>query len=296
MRSPDPRHSLALLLGVLLVAAACSGAEESDASPQPPITALAGVDGDTVTSSPRPATGSTDDTMDTATTEPATTTASTTTALSSTTTSTTSSTTSTTTTPPASTTTVAAGFTTGSIGVVGCSNTGQAVDGYLTVSAEDLLAEGELGGGSAPLWGNPASGDYGLYWGLYDQRRPAGGYAAAWVQICLRSSEHGGAFDAAEQGWAAHIVEQIHARDPGIQIWISPINFYADGHLCPSTGWDGPAIAAETADWAATSFANVARGPDLGPLTPSHIGVRDDCHPNGAGELLMGEQLSAFFD
>ena len=33
------------------------------------------------------------------------------------------------------------------------------------------------------------------------------------------------------------------------------------------------------------------RGPDLGPLLPEHIGVRDDCHANGAGVRLMEEQL-----
>jgi hypothetical protein len=130
---------------------------------------------------------------------------------------------------------------------------------------------------------------------LYDKRRPAAGYDAAWVQICLRIKEHGGAFDADEQQWISHIVQQIHSRDPGVTIWVSPLNFY-EGIVCDATGADGPAISAEAADWAAGSLSNVLRGPDLGPLKPEHIGVRDNCHPNKAGEMLLGGQLVAFFD
>ncbi len=184
----------------------------------------------------------------------------------------------------------------GPIGVVGCSNTGQAVEGYLAASSVDKLVGGEMGGGSLPRWGNPGNDDYGFYWGLYDGRRPSGGYNGAWVQICMKAGEHGGVFDGSEQTWLSHVVEQIHSRDPGIPIWISPLNFYGGGQVCSSTGADGPAITAEAADWAAAALAGVQRGPDLGPLLPNHIGIRDDCHPNGAGEALLGGQLVAFFD
>lgn len=184
----------------------------------------------------------------------------------------------------------------GVLGVVGCSNTGQSVDGYHEVSDADLLTTGDLGGGAISLWGDPASGDYSTYWGFYDARRPAEGYAGTWVQLCIRTSEHQGAFDADEEQWVTHIVEQIHARDPGIPIWISPLNFYADGVVCESVGVDGPAISAETADWAAASLAGVFRGPDLGPIEQSDLGVRDDCHLGRDGRALVGAQLSAFFD
>ena len=88
---------------------------------------------------------------------------------------------------------------------------------------------------------------------------------------------------------------QIQARDPGITIWISPLNFY-EGIVCDATGPDGPAIAAQAADWAASTFSSVQRGPNLGPLKPEHIGQGDNCHPNNQGELLLGGQLVAFFD
>lgn len=184
----------------------------------------------------------------------------------------------------------------GPIGVVGCSNTGQSVDGYIEVSDADLLTPGDLGGGAISLWGEPSSGDYSTYWSFYDTRRPAEGYAGTWVQLCIRTSEHEGAFDADEEEWITHIVEQIQARDPGIPIWISPLNFYAGGVVCESVGVDGPAISAETADWAAATFSGVFRGPDLGPIDESDLGLRDTCHLGRDGQALVGAQLSAFFD
>jgi hypothetical protein len=214
------------------------------------------------------------------------------------------STTTTTAAAPTTTTTASAGSSEtsppdtggGTVGVVGCSNTGQAVVGYLGLSDVDRLTPGDLGGGSVPLWGDPSNSEYATYWSFYDSRRPAEGYAGTWVQLCLRTGEHLGAFDADEQEWVTHIVEQIHQRDPGIPVWISPVNFYADGVVCDSVGVDGPAIAAEASDWAAATLGGASRGPDLGPLTQEHIGVRDSCHPNSAGESLLGSQLVAFFD
>jgi hypothetical protein len=182
-----------------------------------------------------------------------------------------------------------------SLGVVGCSNTGQAVLGYTQLSSLGRLTPGELGGGSVSRWGDPSNRRYALYWGLYDQRRPPDGYMGTWLQLCLRTGEHEDSFDDTERTWVTHIVEQIQARDPGITIWISPLNFY-EGVTCDAVGAIGPVIAAEASDWAATTLPGVERGPDLGPLQQSDIGVRDNCHPNGGGELLLGSQLVTFFD
>lgn len=184
----------------------------------------------------------------------------------------------------------------GPIGVVGCSNTDQVVSGYLDASSLDKLAGGDLGGGSFGIWGDPGSRRYDLYWGLYDERRPADGYDAVWVQMCIRAGEHGGVFDGGEQAFATHVVEQIRQRDPQATIWISPINFYGDGQVCTAIGPEGPAIAAQTADWAVANLTDVTRGPDLGPMLPEHIGLRDDCHLGRSGRALAGTQLVSFFD
>ena len=141
-------------------------------------------------------------------------------------------------------------------------------------------------------WGDPANEGG---WRVYDNARPREGYTGAWVQLCIEEDEHGGTFSETLQVWITNIVEEIHRRDPGIPVWLSPLNSY-DGIVCGRVGPDGPAIAAETADWAAANIPGVERGPDLGPLTEEHINPPDNCHANGAGELLLGEQLAAFFD
>lgn len=184
----------------------------------------------------------------------------------------------------------------GKIGVVGCSNTTGAVAGYTQHSELDLLTEGGLIGGSLAVWGNPRPARHDRYWGLYDERRPAAGYAGTWIQMCIRTTEHEGSFDSAEQGWVEHIVDQIRQRDGDIPIWISGVNSYGEGVLCPSIGPDGAAIAAEAADWAAANITGVERGPDLGPLEEEDRDPGDDCHPNASGQDKLGLQLVAFFD
>lgn len=184
----------------------------------------------------------------------------------------------------------------GKIGVVGCSNTTGAVEGYTALSTLDLLTEGGLTGGSLAVWGNPRPARHDRYWGLYDERRPVDGYAGTWVQLCIRTTEHQGAFDETEQVWIEHVVDEIRKRDGDIPIWISGVNSFADGVLCESIGPDGAAIAAEAADWAAANIAGVQRGPDLGPLEEQDRDSAGDCHPNASGQEKLGLQLVAFFD
>ena len=185
---------------------------------------------------------------------------------------------------------------TGAIGVVGCSNTSIAVGGYSEISSKDLLAQGGLTNGSLAVWANPRPARYERYWGLYDERRPSTGYTGTWFQMCIRDTEHEGAFDTSEQEWIRHIVTEIHERDPGIPIWISGVNSYAAGVVCPSVGPDGPQIASEAADWAADSIDGVIRGPDLGPLSEDEVDSDSGCHPNTLGQELLGQQLVEFFD
>ena len=184
----------------------------------------------------------------------------------------------------------------GPVGVVGCSNTAMAAAGYDVVSELDFLTQGGLTGGSVGVWGNDGPARYRRYWGMYDQRRPESGYTAAWVQLCIRTREHNGAFNSTIQGWLEHIVAEIHERDPGIPIWISPVNTFADGLVCSTVGEQGPSIAAEAADWAVAEIAGLERGPDLGPVLAEHLDSGEECHPNLAGQAVLGEQLVEFFD
>lgn len=180
-----------------------------------------------------------------------------------------------------------ASFTPGSVGVVGCSNTQQHASGYRGVSSlGQLVAAHDLGGGSLPVW---ASGSA-AYWSVYEELRPQGGYEAAWVQICLRAHEIGGDNEAQ----LTTVVDEIAARDGDIPVIVSPLNSYVEGHVCESTGADGPEVAAQLADFAADALGAV-RGPDTGPLAPEDL-RRDGCHLNDAGLELVGDQLVAFFD
>ncbi len=214
----------------------------------------------------------------------------TTTEVTTTTTSTTTTTTTTTTSAPAPEVVA------GQIGVVGCSNTAMAAAGYEVLSDLDLLSQGGLTAGSVAVWGNEGTGRSARYWGLYDERRPAGGYQAAWVQLCIREQEHEGSFNSRIEGWIERIIAEIEERDPGIPIWVSGVNTFEDGHVCRTIGPDGAAIAAEAADWAAATIDGVGRGPDLGPVLTTHLDPGESCHPNLAGQAVLGEQLVAFFD
>lgn len=206
----------------------------------------------------------------------------------------------TTTTSSTTTTTTSApdepGRGTGVIGVVGCSNSAIAAAGYDAVSDRDYLTQGGLTGGSVEVWGNPRPARYQRYWGMYDSRRPADGYTGTWVQLCIRTTEHHGSFNDNIKGWIEEIIGQIQERDPGIPIWISPVNTFADDVDCSTIGPEGPAIAAEAADWAVANLPGVERGPDLGPISADQMDPTSACHPNRDGSLVLGEQLVEFFD
>jgi len=202
----------------------------------------------------------------------------------------------TTTTAPPSSGTIAGLDISGLVGVVGCSNTAGAVDGYSTLSSVEVLSQGGLTGGSLGLWGNPRSRRSDRYWGLYDKRRPGAGYVGAWIQLCITTREHGGTLGANIKTAIGVVVSEIHSRDPGIPIWISGVNSFAEDFVCETVGVEGAAIAADAADWAAETIEGVDRGPDTGPLSRSELLLDGTCHPNEAGRRTLGEPLVAFFD
>lgn len=131
---------------------------------------------------------------------------------------------------------------------------------------------------------------------MYDERRPADGYVGAWIQLCIRQREHNGSFDPRHESSIETIIAEIHLRDPAIPIWISGVNSFEDGLVCATVGEDGPAIAAEAADWASETIASVERGPDIGPMETAHLVGDGSCHPNDEGRRVLGAPLVGFFD
>jgi hypothetical protein len=180
-------------------------------------------------------------------------------------------------------------FPPGSIGVVGCSNTSEHVDGYSMQSELGQLTQPRLGGLSFEMWGDPATRDFDAAWRKYDSARPAGGYAAAWVQMCIRADdEHD------PNALLSEVVSQIRQRDPDIPIYVSPINDYEEGHVCGRIGPDGFAVGEAAVEWGVANLGVVA-GPVTGPLTVDML-AGDGCHLGPSGLDLVGSQLVTWFD
>ena len=188
------------------------------------------------------------------------------------------------TTVPTTTTTVPGSPLGASIGVVGCSNTEDAVEnrgGYLTQSSKDLLASSASGGGSLARWDSNSRG----HWAIYDSMRPSQGYSSVWWMLCVRTGEGSGTYEEQMDSVLAQILE----RDPGATVLVSWLNSYTFA-TCPQVDW---AVEDQLLDYAVS--LGLAVGPELGPLNEGQV-RRDDCHPNSAGSLVLGGQLVDFFD
>jgi len=147
----------------------------------------------------------------------------------------------------------------------------------------------KLGGLDLHLWGDPVSDKYASAWATYEGVRPATGYEAAWVMMCIKDDD-----GADSETLLTEVVNQIHLRDPGIPIYLSPINQYAAGHVCGRIGARGFDVGAAMVEWGIANLG-VDRGPVTGVLTTDLL-RSDMCHLNQAGIDLVGAQLVEWFD
>ena len=171
------------------------------------------------------------------------------------------------------------------IGAVGCSNTNQAVMGYLEVSTVDSMINTAQGGQAMREWMVASGGP----WDRYEAMRPAAGFSAVWLNLCQRAA------DGLDQTIVDTIIANIRARDPDAPIIISPLNFYEEESCAVTNGNEIPNAGATLADDTASTDPDVFRGPDLGPF-PTSMLRDDECHLNAAGITRAGEQLQTFFD
>lgn len=173
-----------------------------------------------------------------------------------------------------------------SIGYVGCSNTADAVAGYYMVQNMGLFWRPyATGGGSLDRWTSTSS----QYWTLFDQQLQRYGQPAkVWVEICEMAS-HPLNFSMTQQ-----VIAILKSKSPSATVYISPLNSYSPPGICSLTGPNGVADATRLANEAASNGLATS-GPILGPLTQQNTN-QDLCHPNTAGEELLGSQLVAFFD
>lgn len=180
----------------------------------------------------------------------------------------------------------------GDIGVIGCSNTAQHVDGYLAASQLDRLIPMPLGGGDLIAWGDPSSAGYASYWQELSDHVVPGTVDAIWVQLCIRGRAP--EMTADEQAALAHVLDRLRTQYGDLPIYVSGINLYEEGYVCRKTGEFGVAVAWDLVDWAIENHG-VIEGPMTGPLGPGTVDD-DGCHLSPAGEELVGAQLVAWFD
>lgn len=164
---------------------------------------------------------------------------------------------------------------------MGCSNTNQIIDGYDSQSSQDRIVNLGRGGRTVTAWAtDPRS------FNDYDKNGP---YNAAWFHLC----------ELASNGLTSQNIDTVLAelwdRDPNLIVYMSPMNFYTTEDCRKTGGNQIPNEGAVLADQYAAAYADVLRGPDIGPLTPA-MTTSDRCHLNTTGQVFAGDQLKEFFD
>lgn len=171
----------------------------------------------------------------------------------------------------------------GIFGLVGCSTTRDAVDGYVALGGNlvwDL--DDQYAGGSIDRWSTADS----RKWQDFERLLAANGYPGRlWWQLCT------GGENVPTIETARAVLAEIHRRLPGVPIYASAQPGYADGHVCRMAGADGPQMMSDFVEILVNS-GEVNAGPTIGPLSKAQ--TKDGCHANEAGQALMGGQLADF--
>lgn len=193
--------------------------------------------------------------------------------------------TTTTTVPPEPTTTMPVPNLFDAVSVIGCSNTHHSAAGYADLSDVDLLVNTAWAGHTVEYWASNTT----PWTEHYLPLRPLDGFDGAWLNLCER----------AVQGLTLENVELVLAKiweiDPGIPVWISPLNYYENEECLVTNGNQIPTDGSLIADVLVANHELVLRGPDLGPLSGEFLRA-DQCHPNRDGTEFLGSQLVEFFD
>lgn len=165
------------------------------------------------------------------------------------------------------------------IGVVGCSNTRNAVTGYHDVSSANAFwsaaSIASYGGGSVVQWEKASD----PRWATFDEQLAARGAAAVWLQLCVADSFNG------PLTVADNIVALIRQRT-NVPIYASAIDD------TPSCNRSNPALSQDMVDHLVAN-GSAERGPVMQPLTASQ--TLDGCHANDVGDDVWGETLALFF-
>ncbi len=175
-----------------------------------------------------------------------------------------------------------------SIGLVGCSMTVGAADGYRQVGGVSLWPGSGLGYGRGTVhrWAQAGSTDLGFWESFATSVERHGRPEAVWWQLCTSGVHED------DLGHALAVLEEIEGRLPGVSVFVSAQPDYTDGHVCASASPGGPE-AMQLLVEALVESGRVMQGPVLSPLDPSRL--VDSCHADDAGERDMGRELLEFF-
>ena len=184
------------------------------------------------------------------------------------------------------------------IGFIGCSNTGQTVNGYYAAGGERIWAVDKsvainqgtyppFGGGTVNKWSETL--DNNIYWDIFDE------YLAlhpdtktVWWQLCIKQT------DVFTYDTAHIVLEEIRERIPGVTVYVSPLPPFTD-HTCSITGKTGFERMNGLAEELAEKEDDVSLAPVLPGLVRSE-NVQDGCHMTPAGSKKVGTALKEFFD
>jgi hypothetical protein len=169
------------------------------------------------------------------------------------------------------------------MGLLGCSMTRDAVDGYIALGGTQVWdLDDEYGNGSVTRWSLPQS----PLWGRFDrilEQHP--GTEFLWWHLCTAHAED------TTMDLAQIVLGKLRERLPEATLYISAQPDYSGGHVCEIAGVDGPGLMEDLAA-ALIEMGEGLVGPEQGPLAKSE--TSDGCHANDAGKVILGGQLADF--
>lgn len=175
------------------------------------------------------------------------------------------------------------------VGVVGCSMSRNSIDGYESLGGTNMWpSPASYSGGSIGRWVSDLTQGGAGYWEWFDRQlveHPD--TTVLWWNLCTFKAAASDSFEQAQL-----VLQEIVARAPGVEIYVSAQPSYAEGHLCEIAGATGPAAMEAVAEQLVAAGLAKA-GPVMGPLLGSD--TSDGCHADGSGEELLGRQLLEFF-
>lgn len=168
------------------------------------------------------------------------------------------------------------------VGVVGCSNTLNAINGYHTVTSEGTMWPAEAissyGGNAVTEWSNPSFQD----WAVFDSALSAHpNTTAIWWQLCVRDNSPD------TEASVDSIIASIRARVGDMPVYASALDD------TPSCTRGDPDKAQQFVDYLLAN-GDVLAGPVMTPLASNE--TADGCHANDIGEPIWGTDLAVFFD